>query len=352
MADYLTRMVERTLGLSPVARPAIPPTFAPETADPPPEPAVEHLPAAHPNPPREPGHHVPDRMGRFEGEGSNPEERDNTLSPTTAGPTRRIGTQIESDALPSETGSADERREAERRPAGARREQRPSPGSTRRARRETEGSEAGPDLREATSFELQLNRPETAADRGERLAKSSETGVRSARRPSTEPDEGGAATPPLLPREARPSGTRATPPGTTGDPGLWVRPDSDLAGRVGRRLSPEPLVPDADVPDELLAPTTASYARRSSGASRVPVRESRGAADTGRPRGASSPTPATTSGQREVGKESSSPTIRVSIGRVEVRAVAPGPAPLPRPAEAEAPPALSLDDYLKNGGRR
>jgi hypothetical protein len=48
------------------------------------------------------------------------------------------------------------------------------------------------------------------------------------------------------------------------------------------------------------------------------------------------------------------PSINVTIGRVEVRAIisAPPPAPAPRPAQRNA--ALSLDDYLKqrSGGRR
>jgi hypothetical protein len=53
--------------------------------------------------------------------------------------------------------------------------------------------------------------------------------------------------------------------------------------------------------------------------------------------------------------ESPAPTIRVAIGRIEVRAITPPPMP---PAQRTAPtrpgPALSLDDYLKqhNGRRR
>jgi hypothetical protein len=42
------------------------------------------------------------------------------------------------------------------------------------------------------------------------------------------------------------------------------------------------------------------------------------------------------------------PTVRVTIGRIEVRAVT-LPAPVtPRPA---VPPALSLEEYLRRGGR-
>jgi hypothetical protein len=41
----------------------------------------------------------------------------------------------------------------------------------------------------------------------------------------------------------------------------------------------------------------------------------------------------------------SPPTIQVTIGRVEVRAVQP-PSPAPAPPPAAEPPALTLDDYL------
>ncbi len=49
---------------------------------------------------------------------------------------------------------------------------------------------------------------------------------------------------------------------------------------------------------------------------------------------------------------SSTPTIQVTIGRIEVRAITPPVAPPQRPRKPS--PALSLDDYLKqrNGGQR
>jgi hypothetical protein len=40
------------------------------------------------------------------------------------------------------------------------------------------------------------------------------------------------------------------------------------------------------------------------------------------------------------------PTIKITIGRVDVRAVMPAAA-TPHPAPAQRRPALSLDDYLK-----
>jgi len=45
------------------------------------------------------------------------------------------------------------------------------------------------------------------------------------------------------------------------------------------------------------------------------------------------------------------PVIRVSIGRVEVRAIMPPAAPAPRPKAARPSPGLSLEEYLKQGRR-
>jgi len=51
-------------------------------------------------------------------------------------------------------------------------------------------------------------------------------------------------------------------------------------------------------------------------------------------------------------KNNSAPTVRVNIGRIDVRAVMP-PAPLSKPQQTKSVPVLSLQDYLKqrnNGG--
>ena len=50
---------------------------------------------------------------------------------------------------------------------------------------------------------------------------------------------------------------------------------------------------------------------------------------------------------RESAPEHHAPTIRVNIGRIEVRAITPPPPPVRRPAPARPGPALSLDAYLK-----
>ena len=49
--------------------------------------------------------------------------------------------------------------------------------------------------------------------------------------------------------------------------------------------------------------------------------------------------------------EDSAPTIKISIGRVDVRAIMP-PSPAPRPASARRAPSLSLPDYLKRQDER
>ena len=52
--------------------------------------------------------------------------------------------------------------------------------------------------------------------------------------------------------------------------------------------------------------------------------------------------------------EPPTPTVRVNIGRIEVRAITPPPPPVRRPATTRSAPALSLDAYLKqrNEGQR
>lgn len=54
-----------------------------------------------------------------------------------------------------------------------------------------------------------------------------------------------------------------------------------------------------------------------------------------------------------VATQGTTPTIKITIGRVDVRAVMP-PSPAPRPTPARSGPSLSLEDYLKQreGGRR
>lgn len=61
---------------------------------------------------------------------------------------------------------------------------------------------------------------------------------------------------------------------------------------------------------------------------------------------ASSIGPAPQAGSASTSPQDSAPTIKISIGRVDVRAVMP-PAPLRRSASARRAPSLTLTDYLK-----
>jgi hypothetical protein len=65
------------------------------------------------------------------------------------------------------------------------------------------------------------------------------------------------------------------------------------------------------------------------------------------------PTLAPAAAPREAAPPAAVPSVHVTIGRVEIRAVMP-PAPEPRPAPAPSGSRLSLDEYLKrvNGGSR
>ena len=159
-------------------------------------------------------------------------------------------------------------------------------------------------------------------------------------------------------RRTRSGRTRSPVPGHPASQALAGHAERDrVTGQVQRERTPEPSVPAADATDAvdargrtLAQPAAASDRagrphepsdRPVRGAPLVRVAESRPAA--GR---------VVAPQEREGAKEASSPTVRITIGRVEVRAVVPEPAQPPPVARPE--PALSLEDYLKqhSGGRR
>lgn len=124
--------------------------------------------------------------------------------------------------------------------------------------------------------------------------------------------------------------------------------DETGAAASSLRLETEPV--DAAMPDQVVEPDLTRETTRGRPFSRVAVREERGRASdppvsltrrqetvshTAPPRG------------REPAKESTSPTVRVTIGRVEVRAIPPQPVVQPPPAPR---PELSLEDYLRQRG--
>jgi hypothetical protein len=131
---------------------------------------------------------------------------------------------------------------------------------------------------------------------------------------------------PLRPHPPRPGGAEAVVPGPKKEPitvggDAWEEaaldaPPSRHAGAVG------PTREDADVS---LLPRQPSTPRE------------RGAADQSELRPSVPVTP---------------PPVRVTIGRIEVRAVMPERSPEPAPTPAWKPPTLSLDEYLRGENRR
>ncbi len=57
-------------------------------------------------------------------------------------------------------------------------------------------------------------------------------------------------------------------------------------------------------------------------------------------------------GRRAAPAPPPAPTVRVSIGRIEVRAIQPAPPPGAPPAPRRSGPRLSLEDYLRGRGAR
>jgi hypothetical protein len=397
MADFLTRLVERTLGLSSTVRPDIPPTFAPEVTGP----APRDAPGAHP--PTDLGHagareaehgtdavphhetppftvsRTPDGSGGEPARGSEPPvaedteerweiDRHSTVPGMDADePSRGPGRPRPSSAsVPPDVTVADTSPEAMRSWTIMNDEERPEappsassagspsgrhepriepnnpndgPSSARLKRRPGAGHQAtpGPDPvpegPDAGRSEIPTVRGEPAspgrrtddpADAVESLAPPAE-GVGPELRAGLDRARSGAPD-----RLVSQTGRRGAPGQASGREGHERGPDpvSELvADPLGRRPE-KPAAPEREEvhPDPL---------RRA--VPQVPLVPA-----TNRPRGVAR--------GREVRAEVTSPTIRVTIGRVEVRAVAPPPPQQPQPMRE---PSLSLEDYLKQhaGGR-
>jgi hypothetical protein len=64
------------------------------------------------------------------------------------------------------------------------------------------------------------------------------------------------------------------------------------------------------------------------------------------------PTARTAAGAAEREASQERPVVRVTIGRIEVRAAQPPPAPQPPARPGYTPPVMSLDEYLKREAAR
>lgn len=391
MTDYLTRLVERTLGVAPAVRPESPHTFATGMGDPsyltpntgptryPPQ--EESTPLPQPDGGPEPGEREDDSLSttRDTARGDDPQDADKAQrSPRDSagsrpGPTppdaaliaekERIVGPSGNEALPVEPPAdlsapgdrpakreAEEGVEVERRLAETGRDdyspehgQRPAPVSPEAGAPERAGRDPvlAPDEPATGSTTSDPHPTERAGARhGESHASTS---------PDTPPPRDGVAMPDTRVRAVPPtdpgSDRRTTP--------LEERPLA-YHPRASRTLRQEKHLRGAEI--------SASETRERPPAApgRAPlVPEVRAQTPEVPPVSADTPEatqPAAVPRRRAVAEETSSPTIRITIGRVEVRAVTPDPPPEPaQPSPAARPEmGLSLEDYLRqhNGGRR
>ena len=299
MADFLTRLASRTLGLAPVAEPVIASMFAPDSSLPAMTGSDESLDAsqeaAEPVVTRGvlPPISLPEDMVRPVAPRSRPDPIEARLTQPSAGETTlRTAMTVPDDAIVGD-----------------------SPTRWRR--------QLSPEASSATADEDVLLIP--LADASERLLL---------------PQASAAAETPL----AMPLTARSDSPDPSRTPSMW--PEEPVAASGWSAARQGPSVPPRDVePDELLlplSPVEAMSMRPDARAAVTPADEPElpRRAERGQAAAAAMPPPP--------------PTIEITIGRVEVRAVHP-PAPVARPqSAAQAAPRLSLEEYLRNqnGGRR
>lgn len=305
MADFLTRLASRTLGLAPMAEPVIASMFAPDPSLPamtgPDEPLDASQQAAEPVAPRTasdlPSASPPEGMVHPVAPRPQSDPTESRLTPTSVGET----------TSPAATAASDDgivrdlprRRRAQLSPAAA---------------------------SEAADEDALLMPAAGAPERRSPVGASA---------PAT-------TTPAETPLSARPDS-----PDPSRTPSTWTEEPVTASGRSAVRQGRSA---SWDVgPDEPLLlplnPAEAPSMRRDARAAAVVT-----PADEPEPRRRAERGQAATAAM----PPSSPPTIEVTIGRVEVRAVHP-PAPVARPkAAAPAAPSLSLEEYLRNqnGGRR
>lgn len=378
MADYLTRLVERTLQLSPTVRPDILPSFVPETGGPPLAELMEGrasdtAPDGY-SPPR-----TTDRGDVIAGYPShqtrNAEERAiiehrsaGDESPrVTEGPGRR------SSSPPTYTPSSDE--------------------AVEQARREPEAPEIFPDHRDVPLPSSPTSIPETVGDTDARTGTSRRPTREANVRPEESPGDHAPPSPNRAygePEPARDEASLATE--TT----FATSPRRRQAGSAGVRAPAAPQ-PDTRLPDRKGRSGREGFGRESTGRGRPAVPE-HPVSDAARVEGPASPTefsspeddervrthaapdraeqdissrssrravseaPVVPVARRQVGAsapESVAPdqtgvaeripprTVNVTIGRVEVRAIPQAPEPAQPLPESKPVPVLSLDDYLR-----
>jgi hypothetical protein len=358
MADFLTRLAERTLGVAPVVRPLIPPRFAPETAPyplelewevetpPPDEPDERRAPRTREAPPQR---STPARrtrntaVGRREDQGVAPPAPQPDEAPTLpeaphlaseARPPDSLPDPRPEEAPPRPAATATERDDTDRLPPpteekrkepqeiGAQARSQP-PEVVQREAPETSAGRSGKPV-EMRSGEEEVSSP-AAPGRPRRTARVSDE-MRQPYEAGRERDEGVA----FAPSRGATRGSLVTPPESAPIRGASY-PDDPAAEPVERvRLLPRVVPKWGEVPASEVSAHTRAMPEPSLAVSRTVGY----AADVRQHRGLPDPAPP------------EAPPITVSIGRVEVRAVPPAPEP---PRRQAAPPAgVSLDDYLRS----
>lgn len=355
MADFLDRLAERTLGLAPVVQPMLAPRFAPEPDAYPPD--LERHVEAPVSPSISKG--PQDRLSRGApradtGKARRPqgEARTDAEIRSDLAPIRRNRPQESTDSRPRPHRSAEpnlvqSEADTSSSPGTSTSEK---PGATSIPLDQiflgdgTSASGSPPSTSGSSSSSYPVS-PDIPSMTPENRRSSPSTAPRSHQtldmrhelRPLAESDPTESRDPTNV---LRPAENISRPAESV--PDRTVLPPTDhLAERTsGSEIAPEPVSrassPGSETPSVTSAPADRDRRAPETVLSGVSIRPGGGLQER---RPASSP-------------EAQPPTVRVNIGRIEVRAVTPPPAP---PRQTTPPARLSLDDYLKQrsgGGQR
>jgi hypothetical protein len=334
MSGFLDRLVERAQGQARVAQPLVPSYFAPL-----PWQIDDFMPTPEQGPEEEP---IPWEQPDVLQSPASPSIRA-TQSP--GGPTQPDGSQSEGRAisalpeLPRLVDRAELDREVSRRsypqaPAGI--TERSSPVAS--AHESVEDQESSKELSRRSTEQARQKPPESSfSDVSEPIEEIAEKAVQSAADPVRRrlwlmPRlTGSRASGDLNPSDATPHSSEP------GDP-------EDRNWLIDHRLPESPRLTETGARRVSLGRQEASLAR--------PVSSGQpGDEDTLRTRPARGPEAVPFEGVRRSAPSPPAPTVQVTIGRVEVRALTP-PAPQQLPGRSRRDPQLSLEEYLKrrNGG--
>ena len=304
MADFITRLAERALGVAPVVRPVVPSMFAPE-------------PASHPT-----------GLERDSEATTSPGDPDRPRAPSAreTPPARDAPTGRPADAATSRQKDQSGDALSSATPGSPREtpESRPGPSHLSESGSSERGATTGKEDQRGPS-RPPARHPQTSPETLHRAEPGPTRRGLPLGPPSAEDESGEAAFRPL--RNLLDLGQGETLPPVP-SPGAQASSDASQDTLASKATPDRPEPPDAPPPvaPRMVRPHLDGYLERGPQEPRVAA------------------------------PESSGPAIRVTVGRIEVRAITPPP-PMP-PAQRTTParpgPKLSLDDYLKqrSGGQR